>query len=482
MRAMPLTIGKLHFVGIGGIGMSGIAEVLHALGYQVQGSDMSESANVERLRKEGIKVFIGHEAKHIDDAAIVVISSAIKDENPELKAAREQRKTVVRRAEMLAEIMRLKWSIAIAGTHGKTTTTTMVGTMLEEAGYDPTVINGGIVNRYGTNTRIGESDWIVAEADESDGTFTKLPATVAVVTNIDPEHLDYYGSYDNIKAAFRRFIDNLPFYGFAALCLDHPAVQSMIPSISDRRIITYGFNPQADVRVSNVRSEPEGSIFDVTFAGWMTDGKTETLRDVFLPMLGEHNVLNSLASLTIAHEMGVPTATMKTAMKNFSGVKRRFTKTGESNGITVIDDYGHHPVEIQAVLKAARQAVDKNKKKVIAVMQPHRYTRLHDLFDDFCTCFNDADSVIIADVYEAGEKPIEGADKDHLVEGARERGHKHVQALPDVENLAGMIADIAEEGDYVICLGAGNISAWAYDLPEQLDAEFSKKNKSKGAA
>ena len=383
MRAMPQNIGKIHFVGIGGIGMSGIAEVLNGLGYEVQGSDMSDSANVERLREAGMKVFIGHDAKNIEDAAIVVVSSAIQDENPELKEARAKRKTVVRRAEMLAELMRMKWSVAIAGTHGKTTTTMMVGTMLEEAGYDPTVINGGIVNSYGTNTRLGQSDWIVAEADESDGTFTKLPATVAVVTNIDPEHLDHYGSYDNVKAAFRRFIDNLPFYGFAALCSDHPTVQAMIPQISDRRVITYGFNPQADVRVTNVRNDADGNIFDVTFAGWMTldkdgGGQEETLKDVFLPMLGDHNVLNSLASLTIAHEMGIPHAIMKTAMKNFSGVKRRFTKTGVSNGITVIDDYAHHPVEILAVLKAARQAVDKSGKKVIAVMQPHRYTRLHD--------------------------------------------------------------------------------------------------------
>lgn len=482
MRAMPLNIGKLHFIGIGGIGMSGIAEVLNALGYEVQGSDLSESANVERLRAKGIKVFIGHEARNIEDAAIVVISSAIKNDNPELKAARDKRKPIVRRAEMLAEIMRLKWSVAIAGTHGKTTTTTMVGTMLEEAGYDPTVINGGIINSYGTNTRIGESDWIVAEADESDGTFTKLPATVAVVTNIDPEHLDHYGSYDNIKAAFRRFIDNLPFYGFAALCTDHPAVQEMIPQLTDRRLITYGFNPQADVRVSNVRPQADGNIFDVTFAAWMSGGKEETLRDVFLPMLGEHNVSNSLAALTIAHEMGVPAPVMKTALKNFSGVKRRFTKTGESNGITVIDDYGHHPVEIRAVLKAARQAVEKTGKKIVAVMQPHRFTRLHDLFEDFCTCFNDADAVIIADVYAAGEQPIEGADKEHLVEGIRERGHKDVKALPDVEALPSMVADMAEEGDFIICLGAGNISKWAYDLPEQLDREFSSRKKSKGAA
>lgn len=477
MRAMPLSIGTLHFVGIGGIGMSGIAEVLHALGYTVQGSDLSDGANVKRLKDKGIKTFIGHQAQNIEGATIVVISSAIKDDNPELKAAREQRKTIVRRAEMLAEIMRLKWSIAIAGTHGKTTTTTMVGAMLEEAGYDPTIINGGIIHKYGTNTRIGESDWIVAEADESDGTFTKLPATVAVVTNIDPEHLDHYGSYDNIKAAFRRFIDNLPFYGFAVLCLDHQSVQDMIPALADRRVITYGFNPQADVQVSNLRTGPEGSTFDVTFAPWINDDKEETIRDVFLPMLGDHNVSNALASLAIAKEMGVPVAIMKTAMKNFSGVNRRFTKTGESNGITIIDDYAHHPVEIKAVLKAARQAVEKSGKKVIAVKQPHRYSRLHDLFEDFCTCFNDADTVIVADVYEAGEKPIEGADKSHLVAGLIKRGHKHAVELPDVDHLAERVADVAEEGDYVICLGAGNISAWAHALPDQLDKAFAKKQK-----
>lgn len=479
MRGMPQNIGKIHFVGIGGIGMSGIAEVLHALGYEVQGSDMSESPNVQRLRESGIEIFIGHAEENIDEAAIVVISSAIKDNNPELKAARQLRKTVVRRAEMLAELMRMKWSVAVAGTHGKTTTTMMVGTMLEEAGYDPTVINGGIVNSYGTNTRIGMSQWIVAEADESDGTFTKLPATVGIVTNIDPEHLDHYGSYDNVRAAFRRFIDNLPFYGFAVLCSDHPAVQSLIPDLADRRVITYGFNPQADVRATNIRSSAEGNIFDVTFTGWMNEGEEEVLRDVFLPMLGDHNVLNSLASLTIAHEMGIPAAIMKTAMKNFSGVKRRFTKTGVSHGITVVDDYAHHPVEIKAVLKAARQAVDKEGKKVIAVMQPHRYSRLHDLFDEFSTCFNDADCVIVADVYEAGETPIEGADKDSLVEGIQECGHKDAQALPGLSDLPSIIAGKAEEGDYVIFLGAGSISQWAYALPKQLDLEIDKKKKLK---
>lgn len=477
MRAMPLEIGTLHFVGIGGIGMSGIAEVLHALGYKVQGSDIAEGPNVVRLREKGIKVFVGHEAANIKEASIVVVSTAIKPDNPELKAAREKRMPVVRRAEMLAELMRLKWSIAIGGTHGKTTTTSMVGVMLEEAGYDPTVINGGIVNRYGTNTRLGEGDWMVVEADESDGTFTKLPATVAVVTNIDPEHMDHYGSFDGVKAAFRTFVENLPFYGFAVLCSDHPEVQALIPDLSDRRVVTYGFNPQADVRASHIRSEAGGNIFDVRFADWMNGGKEEILRDVFLPMLGEHNVLNSLAALTIAHEMGVPAATMKTALKNFSGVKRRFTKTGEVRGMTVIDDYGHHPVEIMAVLKAAREAVKESGGKVIAVMQPHRYTRLSDLFDEFCTCFNDADSVFIADVYPAGEAPIEGADKEHLVAGLKERGHKDAHVLSSPDALACAVFEVAEEGDFVVCLGAGNITSWAYALPAQLEKIFQSKEK-----
>jgi len=482
MRAMPQNIGTLHFVGIGGIGMSGIAEVLHDLGYQVQGSDLSESPNVARLREKGMRVFIGQEAGNIDEAAIVVISSAIKDENPELKAAREKRLTVVRRAEMLAEIMRLKWSIAIAGTHGKTTTTSMVGTMLEEAGYDPTVINGGIVNNYGTNVRLGSGNWIVAEADESDGTFTKLPATVAVVTNIDPEHLDHYGSYDNIKAAFRRFIDNLPFYGFAALCVDHPAVQELIPRLADRRVLSYGFSPQADVRVSNVRSAAEGNTFDVTFAPWLSDSdgrkEPEVLKDIFLPMLGDHNISNSLAALAIAHEMGVAHDVMKRGMANFSGVKRRFTNTGTSkSGVTVIDDYAHHPVEIKAVLKAARQAVEKSGNKIIAVMQPHRFTRLNDLFDEFAACFSDADSVIIADVYRAGEEPIEGADKEPLVKAILERGHKKAEVLNKLKDLPAMIAAQAEKGDYVIVMGAGDSTKWAYALPAQLDALELNDNK-----
>ncbi len=468
MRIVPQSVGTLHFIGIGGIGMSGIAEVLHALGYSVQGSDIADGYNTERLRKAGMNIFIGHKAENVKDAAIVVVSSAIKTDNPELVAARAAKLPVVRRAEMLAELMRLKMAVAIAGTHGKTTTTSMVGAMLEEGAFDPTVINGGIVHKYGTNTRMGASEWMVVEADESDGTFTKLPATVAVVTNIDPEHLDHYGDYDSIKAAFRQFIENIPFYGFAVLCTDHPAVQAMIPELSDRIVVTYGFNAQADVQATNIRTRSNGSIFDVKFAANVS-GEELVLKDVFLPMLGQHNVQNSLAALSIARRMGIAPASMKNALSNFSGVKRRFTKTGEANGITVIDDYGHHPVEIQAVLKAARQAVSDSGAKVIAVVQPHRYTRLKSLFDDFCKCFNDADSVIVADVYAAGEQPIEGADKDALAAGLIACGHKNVRALPSREQLAAIVSEQAQSGDFVICLGAGDITKWAYDLPAQLE-------------
>jgi UDP-N-acetylmuramate--alanine ligase len=485
MRGMPKEIGALHFIGIGGIGMSGIAEILNALEYTVQGSDQAESTNIKRLRTKGVDIKIGHEAANLKTKSgappvAVVISTAIKNTNPELIAAREQGIPVIRRAEMLAELMRLKWAVAISGTHGKTTTTSMVGQILETAGFDPTVINGGIVHAYGTNVRLGQSDIMVVEADESDGTFNRLPATVAVVTNMDPEHLDHYGTFENAKAAYRQFIHNLPFYGYAVLCIDHPEVQALIPSVKDRKIITYGFNPQADVRAENIRADAGGSLFDVIFSKRVTKTAKEiTLKDIHLPMLGRHNVQNSLASLAIAMEEGVPAALMKKALSQFAGVKRRFTKTGESHGITIIDDYAHHPVEIEVVLETARQAASTNQGRVIAVMQPHRYTRLHDLFEDFCTCFNNADTVIIADVYEAGEEPIEGANKNALVDGLKAHGHREVMALPSKTELAHMISKIARPNDFVICMGAGDITGWAYALPAQLEEELTK---AKGSA
>jgi UDP-N-acetylmuramate--alanine ligase len=485
MRAMPLDIGTLHFVGIGGIGMSGIAEILHALGYDVQGSDLADGANVRRLEDKGLRIARGHAPENIrnkkgDLPAAVVVSSAVKDNNPELIAARAAHVPVVRRAQMLAELMRLKWAITVGGTHGKTTTTSMIGQMLETAGFDPTVINGGIVNAYGSNTRLGDTDWMVVEADESDGTFTRLPASVAIVTNIDPEHMEHYGSFENVRKAYRQFIKNLPFYGYAVLCLDHPEVQALIPAVSDRRVITYGFNPQADIRATNVRSDADGSLFDVTFAAWLNGGREMALRDVHLSMPGLHNVQNSLVSLAIAHQMGVKPPIMKKALSGFTGVKRRFTKTGESHGITVIDDYAHHPVEIETVLKTARTAVQKNNGRVIAVMQPHRYTRLKDLFEEFCTCFNDADTVIVADVYAAGEEAIAGADKKSLVEGIRKHGHRDVMPLPGREELAHMISRAARPGDFVICMGAGDITAWSYALPADL-ADILKKSRGSAA-
>jgi UDP-N-acetylmuramate--alanine ligase len=469
MRALPLTIGTIHFVGIGGIGMSGIAEVLHNLGYSVQGSDVADNPNVRRLRALGIKIFIGHAAENIGEAAVVVVSSAIKAENAELAAARASLLPVVRRAEMLGELMRLKWSIAVAGTHGKTTTTSLVAAVLEGAGYDPTVINGGIINAYGTNTRLGAGDWMVAEADESDGTFLKLPATIAIVTNIDPEHLDHFGTFEGVKAAFDSFVQNIPFYGFAALCIDHPEVQAMIPRVADRRIITYGFSPQADIRAMNVETSPDGSVFDIEVNG--RGGDSRVISQIHLSMLGRHNVLNACAAIAVANEMQIEDEAIRGALARFQGVKRRFTKTGVAGGVTVIDDYGHHPVEISAVLKAARLAVaSRPGAKVIAVVQPHRYSRLARLFEDFCTCFNDADMVIVADVYAAGEAPLPGIDRDALVAGLQGHGHRHVAALPNPGALAGLVAGIASSGDFVVCLGAGSITNWAASLPGELTA------------
>jgi UDP-N-acetylmuramate--alanine ligase len=466
MRALPRSIGPIHFVGIGGIGMSGIAEVLHNLGYRVQGSDLADSANVRRLVDLGIPVAVGHEAENLSGAEVVVISSAVKPDNPEVIAARVRRLPVVRRAEMLGELMRLKWSLAIAGTHGKTTTTSMIGALLETAQLDPTVINGGIINAYGTNTRLGAGDWMVVEADESDGTFTRLPATIAIVTNIDPEHLDFYRDFDALRQAFEDFVGNIPFYGFAALCIDHPIVQGMIPKLSDRRVLTYGFSPQADIRAIEVRLVRDGAWYDIVVSDALSD-RGRTISNMFLPMFGRHNVQNSLAAAAVAEAMALGDDALRAAMHNFKGVKRRFTKTGEWNGVAVIDDYGHHPVEIAAVLKAARAIVEG---KVIAVVQPHRFTRLAHLFDDFCTCFNDADIVLVADIYAAGEVPIEGVSRDRLVAGLIEHGHRSVRALADPGELAPIVKELARPGDMVVCLGAGSITSWASSLPGDLAA------------
>lgn len=461
---LPLELDPIHFVGIGGIGMSGIAEVLKNLGYKVQGSDVADSANVKRLREKGIKVTIGHDAGNVAGAGVIVVSSAVNRDNPELVAARAKRVPVVRRAEMLAELMRLKSCIAVAGTHGKTTTTSMVATLLDAGGMDPTVINGGIINAYGTNARLGAGDWMVVEADESDGTFLKLPADIAVVTNIDPEHLDHFKTFDAVKGAFASFVGNVPFYGFAVMCLDHPVVQTLVGKIEDHRVVSYGVNPQADIRLVDVKLDGGICRFNILIRS-RNGAKATEIKTLVLPMPGHHNALNATAAIAVALELGVSEDRIRKALAGFGGVNRRFTKTGEWNGITIFDDYAHHPVEIGAVLRAARAST---KGQVVAIMQPHRYTRLRDLFEPFCTCFNDADHVIIAPVYPAGEAPIPGIDRDALAQGIRARGHRDVIALEAPEALAGIVKKIAKSGDYVVFLGAGNITQWAYALPGEL--------------
>jgi UDP-N-acetylmuramate--alanine ligase len=466
LMKLPPKIGPIHFVGIGGIGMSGIAEVLMNLGYTVQGSDATDGANVKRLRDNGAKVFIGHRTEHVDGAEVVVVSSAIKRDNPELVIAREKRLPVVRRAEMLAELMRLKSCVAVAGTHGKTTTTSLVAALLDAGNLDPTVINGGIINAYGTNARLGAGDWMVVEADESDGTFLKLPADIAILTNVDAEHLDHFKTFAAVQDAFVDFIANVPFYGFAVMCTDHPIVQRLVGRIEDRRIVTYGENPQADVRLADVSHGDGRSRFTVQFrdhAGRIV----HAIHDLTLPMPGRHNALNATAAVAVARELKISDEAIRKALGSFGGVGRRFTRVGECNGVTIIDDYGHHPVEIAAVLKAAREST---KGQVIAVMQPHRYTRLQSLFEPFSTCFNDADAVIIAEVYSAGEAPIAGIDRDHLVAAVRARGHRQVIALPGQRELASIVKSLAKPGDYVVCLGAGNITQWAYALAGELKA------------
>ena len=463
---MLTDIGTIHFVGIGGIGMSGIAEVMHNLGYQVQGSDIAEGYVVEGLRQRGIKVMIGHAAENLGDAAVVVTSTAVKRSNPEVAAALELRVPVVRRAEMLAELMRLKRTVAVAGTHGKTTTTSMVAALLDAGGIDPTVINGGIINSYGSNARLGTSEWMVVEADESDGSFLLLDGTIAVVTNIDPEHLDHYGSFDAVKEAFVEFIENVPFYGCAVLCIDHPEVQAVIPRVRDRRVVTYGFSAQADVRGENVTPYPGGNRFDVMIR--QRDGSQRRIEGIDLPMAGRHNVQNALAAVAVASEMGCEDAEIQGGFSNFHGVKRRFTKVGEVNGATVIDDYGHHPVEIRAVLAAAREGVGTGR--VIAVVQPHRFTRLRDHLEDFESAFNDADMVFAAPVYAAGEQPIDGISSDTMVQGMKARGHRSAQVVAGPDELAEALAEVVQPGDMVVCLGAGDITKWAAGLADAVAA------------
>ncbi|WP_294189901.1 UDP-N-acetylmuramate--L-alanine ligase [uncultured Sphingomonas sp.] len=469
MKGVATDIGTIHFVGIGGIGMSGIAEVMHNLGYSVQGSDVAEGYVVEGLRARGIQVTIGHAADNVADAAVVVTSTAVKRGNPEVEAALDRRVPVVRRAEMLAELMRLKSTVAVAGTHGKTTTTSMVAALLDAGGVDPTVINGGIINSYGSNARLGASDWMVVEADESDGSFLRLDGTIAVVTNIDPEHLDHYGSFERAKDAYVEFVENVPFYGAALLCLDHPEVQALIPRVRDRRIVTYGFAASADVRGVNVSPYPGGNRFEALIRS--RDGTTRSIEGIDLPMPGRHNVQNALAAIGVALELGIDDTTIQRGFEKFGGVKRRFTKVGEvptGEGVaTIIDDYGHHPVEIRAVLAAARESA---QGRVIAVVQPHRYSRLGNLMEDFQGAFNDADVVFVTPVYAAGEAPVEGVDAEALVAGLRRRGHRDVQTVADADALAEALAREVRGGDQVICLGAGDITKWAAGLAPAIEA------------
>ena len=464
-RPVPFDIGPVHFIGIGGIGMSGIAEIMLRIGYQVQGSDAKASANTERLERLGAKVFIGHDPSHLEGVYAVVYSTAVKPDNPEMAAARERRVPLVRRAEMLAELMRLQFSVAVGGTHGKTTTTSMIACLLDAGGLDPTVVNGGIINAYGTNAKVGSGDWIVVEADESDGTFLRLRATAAVVTNIDPEHLDHYGDFEAVKRAFRDFVEAIPFYGFAAVCADHPEVQAMAARVENRRLVTYGVNPQAQVRAEKIVMGPEGARFDVVVDP--LEGEAVRYDDLRLPMAGQHNVLNALAAIAVARELGVSAEDIRKGLAGFGGVRRRFTTTGVADGVRVVDDYGHHPVEIASVLKAARAVTEG---RVIAVVQPHRYSRLRDLFEEFCACFNDADVVIVADVYPAGEAAIPGVDRAALVEGLHRYGHRKVLSLDAPQDLAGLVRGEARAGDVVVLLGAGDITGWAYALPGELAA------------
>jgi len=460
---LPGELGPIHFIGIGGIGMSGIAEVLMTLGYPVQGSDAKASKITDRLVKLGATFHEGQRAENIGEAAVVVISSAIKKGNPELEEARRRGLPVVRRAEMLAELMRLKSNVAIAGTHGKTTTTTMVATLLDKGGFDPTVINGGIIHAYGSNARAGAGEWMVVEADESDGSFNRLPATIAIITNIDPEHMEHWGTIEALRKGFFDFVSNIPFYGLAVCCTDHPEVQALVGRITDRRIVTFGFNTQADVRALNLTYQNGVAHFDIVLQG---EGAGAVMEGCTLPMPGDHNVSNALAAVAVARHLGMKKDEIRAALAGFAGVNRRFTKVGEVlGGVTVIDDYGHHPVEIAAVLKAARQAT---KGRVIAIHQPHRYSRLSNLFEEFCTCFNEADVVAIADVYAAGEEPIPGASRDDLVAGLIAHGHRHARALTGEDDLARLVREQAQPGDMVVCLGAGSISAWANALPEKL--------------
>ena len=466
---MPRGIGPFHIVGIGGIGMSAIAEVMHDRGYEVRGSDLKDSANVQRLRDKGITCFVGHAPSNLDGAAFVVLSSAVKDDNPEFIEAQNRGLPVISRAEMLAELMRECATVSVTGTHGKTTTTSIVAELLQRAELDPTVISGGIIRSWGSNARIGKGEWMVVEADESDGTFIALPSRIGVVTNIDPEHMDYWKSLEALHGAFKTYFDNIPFYGLIVAGLDHPIVREMTAQIGrekrGRRVLTYGVADDADLRLSNYRAENGMAVFDVDISADVPGG-ARALKGLRFPVPGQHNALNALAAFAVAAEVGIADDIIRTALESFSGVARRFMQTGTWNGVSIYDDYAHHPVEIAAVLKAARSAAEA---RVIAIVQPHRYTRLKNLFGDFCTSFDDAHTVIVTPVYSAGEQPIEGANRDALIEGLKRQGHEYVLPVEDEDHLVTLLADTAKPGDVVIGLGAGTITEWTHALPKRLN-------------
>ena len=467
---MPREIGPFHIIGIGGIGMSAIAEVMHNRGYRVQGSDLRDSANVNRLRGMGIDCMVGHHPENIAGVQFIVASTAVKPTNPEVMEARTKGVPILSRAEMLAELMRECATVSVTGTHGKTTTTSMIAEVLSSAELDPTVLSGGIINSFGSNARIGKGEWMVVEADESDGTFIKLPTQIGVVTNIDPEHMDFWQSLDALHGAFRAFFQNIPFYGLIIAGLDHPIVREMIASLErdelGRRVLTYGVADDADLRLSNMKAEGGEIVFDAEL-GVRVRGGARILKAIRLPLPGSYNALNALAATAVAVEIGIDDERIRKALAAFGGVKRRFMKTGSWNGVTIYDDYAHHPVEIAAVLKAARGATSG---KVIAVVQPHRYSRLKDLFGDFCTCFADADVIVVMPVYSAGETPIDGFDRDALIEGLKRQGHSEVLAVDDEAALTDTVAEIAKNGDLVIGMGAGTITDWTHALPGHLDA------------
>ncbi|MDX2011377.1 MAG: UDP-N-acetylmuramate--L-alanine ligase [Myxococcaceae bacterium] len=451
---------RVHFVGIGGIGMSGIAEVLLNLGYQVSGSDLKESDVTRRLVSLGARVGYGHREENLQTSDVVVISSAVKKDNPEVVAARRRKVPVIPRAEMLAELMRLKYSVALAGSHGKTTTTSMVATVLNAAGLDPTAVVGGKVNVLGSNAKLGKSELMVVEADESDGSFLKLHPSIAVVTNIDPEHMDHYRSLDALKAAFAEFCNRVPFYGLAVLCLDHPNVQALLPHL-DKRFVTYGSSHAADYRLEGITLDG----FSTRFSAWRRD---QSLGEFSVRMVGAHNAMNALAVIAVAEELDIPLDVVRTALAEFGGVQRRFTVKGEAKGITVVDDYGHHPAEVKATLAGARRAFGR---RTVVAFQPHRYTRTHDLFEDFCSAFNDADVVFLTSVYAAGEEPIPGATSERLVEAIRSFGHPDVTYVEKRSDLVSALKPRLQPGDLVITLGAGDITNTGPELLSALNAD-----------